>query len=74
MARMRATAAHVWFLTIYSKAQDDPGIKLGVLNMWMMLQMVKVDELVKDAKIFTGTYFDGVRSDSMNFKDWPHQA
>ena len=70
LARMRSIAARLWLLTIYSKGENS-SLKLGVATMWMMLQMVKADELVDDAKIFAGTYFNGVRSDPMSLKQWP---
>jgi hypothetical protein len=70
MARMRSIAARVWLLTILSKSREATGLKLGVTNMWLMLQMVPAIDLVADAEIFTGTYFDGISSNPMDLKQW----
>jgi hypothetical protein len=80
-ARMRSTAARVWLLTTYATVVESLGTKpslatilnLGVSNMWMMLRAVDADTLRENANFFTGTYFSGVRSKSMNLKHWPHR-
>jgi len=77
MAGMRSVAARVWLLTIYSKVKDGgggSGIKIGVMNMWMMLQMVPPEELHEDAKMFTGTFYNNIRSEPMNLKHWPQNS
>lgn len=73
MARMRSTAARVWLLTIYSKVKDGgrSGMKLGVFNMWTMLQMVPREARHDDAKMFTGMFYNNVRSEPMDFTMWP---
>ena len=73
MARMRSTAARLWLMTIYSKVKGGGGssMKLGVFNMWTMLQMVPRNALHDDAKMFTGTFYNNVRSEPMDLTMWP---
>ena len=71
MGRARSIASHAWLITMISKTRDDPVLKLCVINMWAMLRTVPRKELSESAGFFTGTYFEGVRSEPMNFKHWP---
>ena len=42
--------------------------------MWMMFQIVKPEYLLTHAKIFSESYFNGVRSDPMGPKMWPQNS
>ena len=48
-------------------------LNLGVGNLWMMLGVVRADDLRETGEFFTGTYFSGVRSKPLNLKAWPYR-
>ena len=73
MARMRATAARLWLLTIQARAGDGggAGLRLGVSGMWTRLQTVPRAALPERAMSFTGTFYRNIRSEPMDFAAWP---
>jgi len=73
MARMRATAARLWLLTIQARAGDagGAGLRVGVAGMWTRLQTVPRAALPERAMSFTGTFYGGIRSEPMDFAAWP---
>lgn len=76
MAQMRSTAARVWLLTMYSKVKGEElaGMRLGVTNMWMMLQMVPRSAVQQSAEIFTGTFYNNIRSEPMDLTMWQQNS
>jgi hypothetical protein len=77
MARMRATAARLWMLTVQARAVDHglsqggAGLRLGVAGLWTRLQTVPRDTLEGRAPAFTGMFYDGVRSEPLDYPAWP---
>jgi hypothetical protein len=80
-ARLRSAAARIWLLTLHARLGEDVGIapdlvtilNLGVGNLWMMLCVVRAEDLQETATFFTGSYFEGVRSRPIKLKDWPYR-
>jgi hypothetical protein len=73
MARMRATAARLWLLTIQARAGDGggAGLRVGVAGMWTRLQSVPRAALPERAISFTGTFYGDIRSEPMDYAAWP---
>ncbi len=73
MARMRATASRLWLLTMQARAVGEGGVglRLGVAGLWTRLQTVPRDSLSARAPAFTGMFYDGVRSDPLDYEAWP---
>jgi hypothetical protein len=73
LARLRATAARLWLLTIQARAGDGggAGLRVGVAGMWTRLQTVPRAALFERAISFTGTFYGGIRSEPMDFAAWP---
>ncbi len=73
MARMRASAARLWMLTMQARAVGEGGasLRLGVSGLWTRLQTVPRDALPERAPAFTGTYYAGVKSAPMEYSAWP---
>jgi len=77
MARMRATAARLWLLTVQARAVDHglsqggAGLRLGVAGLWTRLQTVPRETLEGRAPAFTGMFYDGIRSEPMDYPAWP---
>ena len=73
MARMRASAARLWLLTMQARAVGEGGasLRLGVSGLWTRLQTVPRDALPGRAMSFTGTFYGNVRSEPMDFTAWP---
>ena len=77
MARMRASAARLWLLTLQARAvgqregQAGASLRLGVSGLWTRLQTVPRDALPERAPAFAGTYYAGVKSAPMDFSAWP---
>ncbi len=77
MARMRATAARLWLLTMQARAvgqregQAGAGLRLGVAGLWTRLQTVPRDTLTERAPAFTGMFYENIRSDPPEFMAWP---
>jgi hypothetical protein len=80
-ARLRSAAARIWLLTLHARVGEGLGIaanlvtilNLGVGNLWMMLGVVRAEDLRETATFFTGSYFEGVRSRPIKLKDWPYR-
>jgi hypothetical protein len=73
MARMRATAARLWLLTMQARAigEGGAGLRLGVAGLWTRLQTVPGDTLPGRAPAFTGMFFEGIRSEPLDYPAWP---
>jgi hypothetical protein len=73
MARMRATAARLWLLTMQARAGErgGAGLRLGVAGMWTLLQTVPREAIAERALIFTGMYYAGIRSVDIDAAAWP---
>lgn len=73
MARMRATAARLWLLTMQARAvgEGGAGLRLGVAGLWTRLQTVPGDTLPGRAPAFTGMFYDGIRSEPLDYPAWP---
>lgn len=73
MARMRATAARLWLLTLQARAvgEGGAGLRLGVAGLWTRLQTVPREALPGRAPAFTGMYYDGIRTEPMDYPAWP---
>jgi hypothetical protein len=77
MARMRATAARLWLLTVQARAVDhglsqgSAGLRLSVAGLWTRLQTVPRDTLEGRAPAFTGMFYDGIHSDPLDYAAWP---
>jgi hypothetical protein len=73
MARMRATSARLWLLTMQARAvgEGGAGLRLGVAGLWTRLQTVPGDTLPGRAPAFTGMYYDGIRSEPLDYPAWP---
>jgi hypothetical protein len=79
-ARLRSAAARIRLLTLHARVGEGLGItahvvtilNLGVGNLWMMLGVVRAEDLRETATFFAGSYFEGVRSKPMKIKDWPY--
>ena len=72
-ARIRSEASRIWLLTMMSKIDQYSTLRLGAVTIWTALQTVLPDELFEDAKSFTGTYFNGIRSNPLNLNHWPQR-
>jgi hypothetical protein len=72
-AAMRSQAARIWLMTINSKVENTEAysIRLGVMTMWMMLQVVPGETAAKHALNFTGDYYKDIRNENMNPSAWP---
>jgi hypothetical protein len=73
MARMRATAARLWLLTVQARAggEGGAGLRLGVAGLWTRLQTVPREALPGRAPAFTGMFYDGVRCEALDYPAWP---
>jgi hypothetical protein len=73
MARMRATAARLWLLTLQARAvgEGGAGLRLGVAGLWTRLQTVPRDMLPERAVAFTGAFYAGIRSEPIDVSAWP---
>jgi hypothetical protein len=73
MARMRATSARLWLLTMEVRAGDGggAGLRLGVAGMWTRLQTVPREAVAERAEIFTGTFYAGIRTAEIDAAAWP---
>lgn len=73
MARMRATAARLWLLTVQARAGDEggAGLRLTVAGLWTRLQAVPGEALPGRAPAFTGMFYDGIRCEPMDYPAWP---
>jgi hypothetical protein len=73
MARMRATAARLWLLTMEARAGNGggAGLRLGVAGMWTLLQAAPRDALAERAGVFAGTFYAGIRSAEIDVAAWP---
>lgn len=73
MARMRATAARLWLLTLQARAVGEGGAgpRLGVAGLWTRLQTVPRDMLPERAVAFTGAFDAGIRSEPIDVSAWP---
>lgn len=73
MARMRATASRLWLLTMQARAvgEGGAGLRLGVAGLWTRLQTVPRDALPGRAPAFTGMFYDGIRSEPLDYPAWP---
>jgi hypothetical protein len=75
-ASMRSQAARIWLMTINSKVEKSEAhkVRLGVMTMWMMLQMVPGETAAREALNFSGDYYNGVRNENMNPHAWPQHS
>jgi len=73
MARMRATAARLWLLTMQARAvgEGGAGLRLGVSGIWTRLHTVPREALPARAAGFTGTFYRDIRSEPMDCSAWP---
>jgi hypothetical protein len=73
MARMRATAARLWLLTMEARAGDGggAGLRLGVAGMWTRLQTVPREAVAERAGIFAGSFYADIRSAEIDVAVWP---
>jgi hypothetical protein len=73
MTRMRASAARLWLLTMQARAGNDggAGLRLAVAGMWTRLQTVPRLAVAERAAVFTGMYFENIRSETMEYTAWP---
>jgi hypothetical protein len=73
LTRMRASAARLWLLTMQARAGGDggAGLRLAVAGMWTRLQTVPRLAVAERAAIFTGMYFENIRSERPEFSAWP---
>jgi len=73
MARMRATAARLWLLTVQARAvgEGGAGLRLGVAGLWTRLQTVPREALPGRAPAFTGMFYDGIRCEPLDYPAWP---
>ena len=72
-ARMRATAARLWLLTVQARAGGEGGasLRLTVAGLWTRLQTVPREALPGRAPAFTGMFYDGIRCEPMDYPAWP---
>ena len=71
MLKMRSLAARIWLMTMYERI-DPKFLKLGVITIWSMLSVVEFKALEEDAKLFSGSFFEGVKCENFNSAHWPH--
>jgi hypothetical protein len=73
IARLRATAARLWLLTMQARAvgEGGAGLRVGVAGLWTRLATVPRDALAERAAVFTGTFYSGIRSDPLDVAAWP---
>lgn len=73
MTRMRASAARLWLLTVQARAvgEGGAGLRLAVAGMWTRLQTVPREALAERAAVFTGMFYQDIRSEPMEFSAWP---
>ena len=73
MARMRATAARLWLLTLQARTvgEGGAGLRLGVAGLWTRLQTVPRDVLPERAVAFTGAFYADIRSEPLDVAAWP---
>ncbi len=75
LAAMRFTAARIWLLTIYSKIKKGEGSNASLLKIWSRLQTLPAADLHEEAKFFTGTFYNNVRSEPLDLTMWtPNSA
>ncbi|MBN9281356.1 MAG: hypothetical protein J0H37_03665 [Hyphomicrobium denitrificans] len=53
---------------------DNSIVRLAATNAWMMLCMVKVEELLPPARAMAGGYFKDVKCSDFSTGDWPEIA
>lgn len=71
MASLRSVSARIWLLTLMSKTPVSLNLKIGVAAILMLFESVKADELVEDARAFSGTFFNDARAGTFNLLHWP---
>jgi hypothetical protein len=70
-ATFRANAAAIWLLTATAKTQTANIQQSNVIYIWLLLGMVSAEDLIEPAKLFTGSYFDGISCGQLALEDWP---
>lgn len=73
-AGVRNKASALWLLTIMPCDDDNSIVRLAATNAWMMLCMVKVEELLPPARAMAGGYFNDVKCSDFSTGDWPEMA
>ncbi|MEP6827463.1 MAG: hypothetical protein ABJA10_05265 [Aestuariivirga sp.] len=71
MSSFRSICARIWLISILSKTSDQASHKIGSAAILMLFSAVESNELVDDALLFSGTYFNSVKSDKFNLRHWP---
>jgi hypothetical protein len=70
-ATFRANAAAIWLLTAMAKTQTAKIQQSNMIYIWLLLGMVSAEDLIEPAKLFTGSYFDGISCGQLALEDWP---
>jgi hypothetical protein len=70
-AGIRNKAAALWLLTIMPCEEDNSMVRLGATNAWMMLCMVRVEELLPPARAMVGGHFNDIACRDFSTGDWP---
>jgi hypothetical protein len=72
LATMRANAAGVWVLTLLAKMRAKNKLRNSHMrSIWLMLGTIQAEELVEPAKMFTGTFLDGISAGTLDLDNWP---
>lgn len=68
----RSVAGNVWLVTVLSQvSKDRPHTKLAAANIWLMLAHVDGNEVAETARMMTGSFYAGTRSDQFDPAAWP---
>ena len=70
-ARQCANAAAVWLVTVFAKVDTVPSMPIAKARIWMALGMVEADVAASAAEMFVGSFFTGVKCETVCLSDWP---
>ena len=71
MSSFRSICAQIWLIFILSKTTNRVGPQIGSAAILILFNAIDGTELIDDALLFSGTYFNGVKSQNLNLLHWP---
>lgn len=71
-AGLRNRAAAIWLLTVMTPTEMGSSmVRLAATNIWLLATSVPGPDVYEFAKLFTGTFFNGVESPYFDLAEWP---